>query len=159
MSTITDIGTLISRQPDIHGGCPIIAGTGVTVRRIAIWYKQGLSAEEIADRIGHLTLTQVYAALTYYHANREEVDADIAAEEAEGDRIEALNSQRKIQQQPTDIDLEVTTMANYPSRREFMQLPLEERRIILAKQAEVMLQHYQEDREWQELEAGDLIDY
>ncbi|MEG4518412.1 MULTISPECIES: DUF433 domain-containing protein [unclassified Microcoleus] len=56
MSTITDIGTLISRQPDIHGGCPIITGTGVTVRRLAIWYKQSLSAEEIADRIGHLTL-------------------------------------------------------------------------------------------------------
>ncbi|MEG4440652.1 DUF433 domain-containing protein [Microcoleus sp. AT9_B5] len=45
MSTITDIGNLISRQPDIHGGFPIIAGTGVTVRRIAIWYKQNLSAE------------------------------------------------------------------------------------------------------------------
>ncbi|MEG4968842.1 DUF433 domain-containing protein [Microcoleus sp. B6-A1] len=159
MSTITDIGTLISRQPDIHGGCPIIAGTGVTVRRIAIWYKQSLSAEEIADRIGHLTLTQVYAALTYYHANREEIDADIAAEEAEVSRIEALNYQRKIQKQQTDIALEIPTVANYPSRREFMQLPLEERRNILAKQAEVMLQHYQEDREWQELEAGDLIDY
>ncbi|MEG3849738.1 MULTISPECIES: DUF433 domain-containing protein [unclassified Microcoleus] len=159
MSTITDIGTLISRQPDIHGGCPIIAGTGVTVRRIAIWYKQGLSAEEIADRIGHLTLTQVYAALTYYHANRDEIDADIAAEETEGDRIEALNSQRKIQKQPTDIALEITTVANYPSRREFMKLPLEERGRILERQAEAMLQHYQEDREWQELEAGDLIDY
>ena len=158
MSTITDIGTLISRNPDIHGGCPIIAGTGVTVRRIAIWYKQSLRAEEIADRIGHLTLTQVYAALTYYHANREEIDADIAAEAAEGD-LEALNSQRKIQKQPTDIDLKIPTRADYPSRREFMQLPLEERRNILAKQAEVMLQHYQEDREWQELEAGDLIDY
>jgi uncharacterized protein (DUF433 family) len=109
LSTITDIGTLISRQPDIHGGCPIIAGTGVTVRRIAIWYKQGLSAEEIADRIGHLTLTQVYAALTYYHANREEIDADIAAEEAEGDRIEALISERQIQKQPADIDLEIPT--------------------------------------------------
>ena len=152
MSTITDIGTLISRNPDIHGGCPIIAGTGVTVRRIAIWYKQGLSAEEIADRIGHSTLTQVYAALTYYHANRDEIDADIAAEEAEGDRIEALNSQRKIQKQPTDIALEIPTVANYPSRREFMQLPLEERGRILERQAEVMLQHYQEDREWQELE-------
>jgi uncharacterized protein (DUF433 family) len=152
LSTITDIGTLISRQPDIHGGCPIIAGTGVTVRRIAIWYKQGLNAEEIGDRIGHLTLAQVYAALTYYHANREEIDADIAAKEAEGDRIEALNSQRKIQQQPTDIALEIPTVANYPSRREFMQLPLEERRSILEKQAEAMLQHYQEDREWQELE-------
>ena len=159
MSTITDIGTLISRNPEIHGGCPIIAGTGVTVRRIAIWYKQGLNAEEIADRIGHLTLTQVYAALTYYHANRDEIDADIAAQEAEGDRIEALNSQRKIQKQPTDIALEIPTVANYPSRKEFMQLPLEERRNILAKQAELMLQHYQEDREWQELEAGDLIDY
>ena len=158
MSTITDIGTLISRQPNIHGGCPIIAGTGVTVRRIAIWYKQSLSAEEIADRIGHLTLTQVYAALTYYHANREEIDADIAAEEAEGDRIEALISSRKIQKQPTDIALEVPTLASYPSRREFMQLPLEERRRILEKQAEAMLQHYREDREWQELEAGDLID-
>ncbi|MEP6486937.1 DUF433 domain-containing protein [Microcoleus vaginatus GB2-A3] len=152
MSTITDIGTLISRQPDIHGGCPIITGTGVTVRRIAIWYKQSLSAEEIAYRIGHLTLTQVYAALTYYHANRDEIDADIAAEAAEGYRIEALISERKIQKQPTDIALEIPTLADYPTRREFMQLPLEERRNILAKQAEVMLQHYQEDREWQELE-------
>ena len=159
MSTITDIGTLISRNPDIHGGCPIIAGTGVTVRRIAIWYKQSLSAEEIADRIGHLTLTQVYAALTYYHANREEIDADIAAEEAEGDRIEALINERKTQKQPTDIALEIPTVANYPSRLEFMQLPLEERGRILERQAEAMLQHYQEDREWQELEAGDLIDY
>ena len=152
MSAITDIGTLISRNPDIHGGCPIIAGTGVTVRRIAIWYKQSLSAEEIADRIGHLTLTQVYAALTYYHANREEIDADIAAEEAEGDRIEALINERKTQKQPTDIDLEIPTVANYPSRREFMKLPLEERGRILERQAEAMLQHYQEDREWQELE-------
>jgi uncharacterized protein (DUF433 family) len=160
LSTITDIGTLISRQPDIHGGCPIIAGTGVTVRRIAIWYKQSLSAEEIADRIGHLTLTQVYAGLTYYHANREEIDAEIAAEAAEADRrIETLISERHSQNQQTDIALEIPTIADYPSRREFMKLPLEERRNILAKQAEAMLQHYQEDREWQELEAGDLIDY
>ncbi|XZN92814.1 MAG: hypothetical protein ACM65M_08285 [Microcoleus sp.] len=55
--------------------------------------------------------------MTYYHANREEIDADIAAEETEGDRIEALNCQRKIQQQPTDIALETPTLANYPSRR------------------------------------------
>ncbi|MEC4983468.1 MAG: DUF433 domain-containing protein [Oscillatoria sp. PMC 1068.18] len=90
MSTLTDIGKLIDCNPKIHRGCPIIAGTGVTVRRIAIWYKQGLRAEEIASRIGHLTVTQVYAALTYYHANREEIDADLAAEEAEADRIETL---------------------------------------------------------------------
>jgi uncharacterized protein (DUF433 family) len=96
-TTITDIGTLIDSDPKIHGGCPIIAGTGVTVRRIAIWYKQGYSAEEIADQISHLTLSQVYAALTYYHTNREEIDGDIAAEEAEADRIEALHKARKLQ--------------------------------------------------------------
>ncbi len=45
------------------------------------------------------------------------------------------------------------------SRSEFMKLPLEERRRILAEQAEVMLLHYQQDREWQELQTGDLIDY
>ncbi|MGH1393109.1 MAG: DUF433 domain-containing protein [Trichormus sp.] len=95
-TTITDIGTLITRHPEIHGGCPIIAGTGVTVRRIAIWYKQGYSAEEIAEQISHLTLGQVYAALAYYHINREEIDADIAEEEAEGDRIAALHKAGKL---------------------------------------------------------------
>ncbi len=158
MSTITDIGTLISRHPDIHGGCPIIAGTGITVRRIAIWYKQSLTAEEIASRIGHLTLTQVYAALTYYHANRDEIDAEIVAEAAEGDRIEALyKSQTQIQSESQV--LEIPSVAQYPSRREFIKLPIEERRRILAEQAEVMLSHYQEDTEWQELQTGDLIDY
>ena len=153
MSTITDIGTLISRHPDIHGGGAIIAGTGVTVRRIAIWYKQSLTAEEIASRIGNLTLTQVYAALTYYHANRDEIDADIVAEAAEGDRIEALyQSQTQIQSESQV--LEMPSVAQYPSRREFMKLPIEERRRILAEQAEVMLSHYQDDREWQELQRS-----
>jgi hypothetical protein len=48
---------------------------------------------------------------------------------------------------------------NNISRREFMKLSLEERRRILAQQTEAMLPHYQQNREWQELEAGDLIDY
>jgi predicted DNA-binding antitoxin AbrB/MazE fold protein len=52
-----------------------------------------------------------------------------------------------------------TLITNYPSRQEFMQMPLEERRNILAEQAEIMLPHYQENGEWQELETGDLIDY
>lgn len=95
LSSITDIGTLIDHHPGIHGGRPLIAGTGVTVRRVAIWYKLGYGAEEIAHEIGHLTLAQVYAALAYYHANRDEIDADIAAEEAEADRIEALHRASK----------------------------------------------------------------
>jgi len=88
MTVAVDIGTFIVRTPNICGGRPRIAGTGVSVRRIVGWYKLGLSPEEIGDRIGHLSLAQVYAALAYYHANREEIEADIAAEEVEADRLE-----------------------------------------------------------------------
>lgn len=92
MATVMDIGRLIASSPEIRGGRPIIAGTGTSVRRIAVLYKQGLNAEEIAYRMGHLTLAQVYAALTYYHANRDEIEADLAAEEAEYWRLAALHS-------------------------------------------------------------------
>ena len=46
------------------------------------------TAEEIAAEYPHLQLAQVYAALAYYHANRQEVEADITAEEADSERIE-----------------------------------------------------------------------
>lgn len=88
MAMVADIGTLIVRTPEICGGRPRIAGTGVAVRRIVGWYKLGWSPEEMADRIGHLSLAQVHAALAYYHANRAEIEADIAVEEAEAKRLE-----------------------------------------------------------------------
>ncbi|NJM70789.1 MAG: DUF433 domain-containing protein [Scytonema sp. RU_4_4] len=97
MPTIsTDIGTLITRTPGLHGGSPHIAGKGVTVRRIALWYKKGLNPEEIVTRIGHLSLAEVYAALAYYHANKEEIEADLAAEAAEAKRLESLHTESKI---------------------------------------------------------------
>jgi uncharacterized protein (DUF433 family) len=89
MTTATvDIGTFITRSEDIRGGRPRIAGTGVTVQRIVGWYKLGLMPEEIADRIGHLSLAQVHAALAYYHANRDEIEAAIATDEAAGNKVE-----------------------------------------------------------------------
>ena len=83
-----EIGGMIARTPGIKGGTPHIAGTGVTVRTVVRWYKLGMSAEEIAAEYPHLSLAQVYGALAYYHANRDEMDAHMAAEEAESDRIE-----------------------------------------------------------------------
>ena len=86
---ITDIGALIVRSPEIRAGEPRIAETGVTVKRIVGWYKLGLSAEEIADEFGHLSLAQVYAALAYYHANRAEIEAALAADEETARQLEA----------------------------------------------------------------------
>ncbi len=94
MTTVTDIGSLIVRSDDVRGGRPRVAGTGVTVRRIVGWYKQGLTPEEITTEIPHLSLAQVYAALTYYHANREEIEADIAAEESEAKQLEEQHDLR-----------------------------------------------------------------
>jgi uncharacterized protein (DUF433 family) len=39
MATLIDIGTLIEQTPGIRGGRPCVAGTGVSVLRIAGWYK------------------------------------------------------------------------------------------------------------------------
>jgi len=44
-------------------------------------------------------------------------------------------------------------------RNAFLKLPLEERRRILAEQAQAIALHYQQDTDWQELQAGDLIEY
>ncbi|MCI0391260.1 MAG: DUF433 domain-containing protein [Acidobacteria bacterium] len=82
---VVDIGTMITSSPEIRGGRPRVAGTGMTVMRIAGWYKLGMSPEEIARRI-ELSLAQIHAALAYYHANRELIDADLDAEAAEYDR-------------------------------------------------------------------------
>lgn len=85
---VAEIGSMIAQTPGICGGRPRIAGTGVSVRRIVIFYKLGLAPEEIADRIGHLSLAQVHGALAYYHLNRELLEADLAAEQAETERLE-----------------------------------------------------------------------
>ena len=95
MATVTDIGELITRSPEIREGRPRIAGTGVTVHRIAGWYKLGLSPEEIAADFGHLSLAQVYAALAYYHLNREEIEAYLASEEADYERAAAQQARKR----------------------------------------------------------------
>ena len=88
MVTATEIGGLISRRPDIRGGRPCIAGTGVSVRRIAQWHNMGEIPEEIARKFGHLSLAQIHAALAYYHANQPEIDADLEAEARETEALE-----------------------------------------------------------------------
>jgi uncharacterized protein (DUF433 family) len=84
MSTLTDIGSLIERRSGVRGGRPVVAGTSVSVQRIAASYQLGLHAEEIAENFGHLSLAQVHAALAYYHSNREEIEAYLREEDAAG---------------------------------------------------------------------------
>lgn len=90
----TEIGSFITRTPGTVGGRPRIDGTRVTVRSVAVCYKQGLMPEEIVQQYEHLTIAQIYAALTYYHANRDEIEADIKAENEFYE--EALKAQQQL---------------------------------------------------------------
>ncbi len=80
------MSTLVS-TPGICGGRLRIEGTRITVNQIVVLYKQGYSPEEIAEQYPHLTLAQVYTALAYYHANREEIEMALAAEKSEAERL------------------------------------------------------------------------
>jgi uncharacterized protein (DUF433 family) len=89
----TEIGTLLVRSPDVCGGRLRINGTRMTVNQLVVWYKQGYTPEEIADQYPHLTLAHVYTALAYYHANREEIEAELTAEKIEADQLEQAYQQ------------------------------------------------------------------
>ncbi len=78
MTNPNTLERMIISTSELHHGRPVIAGTGVAVRTVVGHYKLGLTPEEIADEMS-LELAGVYAALTYYHLNREEIEADIMA--------------------------------------------------------------------------------
>jgi uncharacterized protein (DUF433 family) len=67
----------IESRPGVLGGKPCIAGRRIAVEHVAVWHERlGLSADEIAVEYD-LELADVYAALAYYFAHREEIDRSI----------------------------------------------------------------------------------
>jgi uncharacterized protein (DUF433 family) len=84
----TQITRLLVQTADICGGRLRIEGTRLTVNQIVVCYKLGLSPEEIADQYPQLNLAQVYTALAYYHANKDEIEADLSQEREEAERLE-----------------------------------------------------------------------
>ena len=83
-----EINSLLTRTPNVCGGYVRINGTRLTVNQIVIWYKQGYNPEEITELYSHLTLAQVYTALAYYHANKEEIENDLSTVEKDADMHE-----------------------------------------------------------------------
>ncbi|MDJ0900711.1 MAG: DUF433 domain-containing protein [Xenococcus sp. MO_188.B8] len=79
MTTATDMGTLIVRNPEVCGGRSRIEVSRITVSHIVIDYRAGMTPEEILEDKHHLSLAKIYAALAYYYANKAKIDADIEA--------------------------------------------------------------------------------
>jgi uncharacterized protein (DUF433 family) len=79
VDTIQSIDLIVT-NPDVRQGQPCIAGTGLRVADIAmasLFHKR--SPDEIAADY-ELSLAQVHAALAYYYAHKDEIDADIRSQ-------------------------------------------------------------------------------
>ena|SRR5215212_1283949 len=64
-----------------------VGGTRLTLDTVLGAYERGDSPEEIAEGFYDLTLADVYAILAFYLSHRSEVDAYLAARDAEADEI------------------------------------------------------------------------
>ncbi len=70
----------IATHPEYCGGSPIIAGTKFPVRSVVQYVLlQGLSPEELIKEFPHLSLAQVYDALSYYYDHRDQIDRELTA--------------------------------------------------------------------------------
>jgi len=65
----------VHRVKGICGGQPVIRGTRFPVRSVVEYVlRQGMTPEEMVREWEHLTLAQIYDALSYYHDHKEEID-------------------------------------------------------------------------------------
>lgn len=61
----------------ILSGEPIIRGTRTPVRAVVEMWRQGETPEAIAAGLPHLTLAQVFDALSYYSDHQDEINRHI----------------------------------------------------------------------------------
>lgn len=67
----------ITRNDTILGGEPIIVGTRTPVRAIVETWRMGVAPEEIPSHLPHLSLAQVFEALSYYSDHQAEINGHI----------------------------------------------------------------------------------
>ena len=77
----------IVKSMEILGGEPIIKGTRTPVRAIVENWRLGLSPEEIVIHMPHLTLAQVFDALSYYSDHQDEINEYIERNQVPSEKI------------------------------------------------------------------------
>ncbi|WP_427158487.1 DUF433 domain-containing protein [Aliinostoc sp. HNIBRCY26] len=68
------ISRYVTRNAEILNGEPIIIGTRTSVRAIVGLWRMGIMPEEILNHLPHLTLAQVFDALSFYLDNQAEIN-------------------------------------------------------------------------------------
>jgi uncharacterized protein (DUF433 family) len=90
MMTGTTEHFYIITDKKILSGEPIIKSTRTPVRALVEIWRMGVPAEEIPKHLPHLTLAQVYDALSYYSDHQGEINAYIERNRIPEDLIDPL---------------------------------------------------------------------
>lgn len=75
--TIVTEHRYIVRDEKVLSGEPIMKGTRTPVRAVVELWRLGVTPEEIPSHLPHLTLAQVFDALSYYADHQAEIHAYI----------------------------------------------------------------------------------
>jgi len=78
MDRVVEEHPRIVRQPDISDGEPVIRGSRVLVRQIVERTAAGQTIRDIQLALPHLSDSQIYDALSYYHDHQVAIDEAIA---------------------------------------------------------------------------------
>lgn len=89
MTTATEHFYIVT-DDQILSGEPIIKGTRTPVRAIVELWRQGIPPEEIPNHLPHLTLAQVFDALSYYSDHQEEINTHIERNRIPDDLVDPL---------------------------------------------------------------------
>ncbi len=88
MATATKHRYIVS-DDKILGGEPIIVGTRTPVRAVVETWRLGVAPEVIPQSLPHLTLAQVFDALSYYSDHQDEINAFIERNSTGEDRLDS----------------------------------------------------------------------
>jgi len=85
-----EIGQLIIKTPGTCGGRARLAGRRIPVSSVYRWFLSGFGPEDILKKYEGVTLAEIYAAIAYALANREEIASEVEQE----DRLESEARER-----------------------------------------------------------------
>ena len=83
----TALSRYVARNPEILSGEPIIKGTRTSVRAIVGLWRLGIMPEEILHHLRHLTLAQVFDALSFYLDHQAEINEYVERNQVADDLI------------------------------------------------------------------------
>ena len=89
MTTSTEHPYVV-KVAEILSGEPVIKGTRTPVRAIVENWRLGIPADEISSHLPHLTVAQVFDALSYYSDHQGEINGYIERNRVPDDLIDPL---------------------------------------------------------------------